>query len=115
VRLAVAKGYKILEIQEVYQYEVTQYNPETGKWGLSVEYINTFLKLKAEASGYPSWVQTTAGEDQYIRQFFESEGIQLDKESISYNASKRGLAKLCLNSMWGDRLFKTKYNCHTKN
>jgi hypothetical protein len=30
VRLAVAKGYKILEIQEVYLYEVTQYNHETG-------------------------------------------------------------------------------------
>jgi hypothetical protein len=34
VRLAVNKGYKILEIQEVYQYEITQYNPETGDEGL---------------------------------------------------------------------------------
>jgi len=58
VRLAVNKGYKILEIQEVYQYEVTQYNPDTSEGGHFVEYINTFLKLKAEASGYPSWVRT---------------------------------------------------------
>jgi len=58
VRLAVNKGYKILEIQEVYQYEVTQYNADTGEGGLFVEYINTFLKLKQEASGYPSWVRT---------------------------------------------------------
>jgi hypothetical protein len=58
VRLAVAKGYKILQIQEVYQYEVRQYNPETNDGGLFVEYINTFLKVKAEASGYPSWVLT---------------------------------------------------------
>jgi hypothetical protein len=56
VRLAVDKGYRIIEIQEVYQYEVTQYNPDTSDGGLFVEYINTFLKLKAEASGYPSWV-----------------------------------------------------------
>ena len=28
VRLAVEKGYKILEIYEVYQYEVTQYDPK---------------------------------------------------------------------------------------
>jgi hypothetical protein len=62
VRLAVTKGYKILEILEVYQYEVIQYNPETGDEGLFVEYINTFLKLKAEASGYPSWVRTPAYE-----------------------------------------------------
>jgi hypothetical protein len=33
VRLAVTKGYKILEIQEVYQYEVSQYNPENGDEG----------------------------------------------------------------------------------
>jgi hypothetical protein len=33
VQLVVAKGYKILEIHEVYQYEVTQYNPETGDGG----------------------------------------------------------------------------------
>jgi len=67
VRLAVNKGYKILEIQEIYQYEVTQYNPDTGQGGLFVEYINTFLKLKAEASGYPSWVRTADDEDLYIR------------------------------------------------
>jgi hypothetical protein len=98
--MAVNKDYKILEIQETYQYEVTQYNPETGDGGLFVEYINTFLKLKTEASGYPSWVRTHADKDQYIRQFYESEGNHLDKDSISFNASKRGLAKLCLNSMW---------------
>jgi hypothetical protein len=53
-RLVVAKVYKILEIQELYQYEDTKYNPATGDGGLFVEYINTFLKLKAEYSGYPS-------------------------------------------------------------
>ena len=29
-RLALQKGYRILEIHEVYEYEVTQYNLETG-------------------------------------------------------------------------------------
>ena len=45
VRLAVEKGYRILEIYEVYEYQVTQYNPETGEGGLFVASINTFLKL----------------------------------------------------------------------
>jgi len=101
VRLAVDRGYKILEIQEVYQYAVTQYDPDTCEGGLFVEYINTFLKLKAEASGYRSWVRTPDDEELYIRQFYQSEGIRLDKDSIRYNGAKRGLAKLCLNSMWG--------------
>jgi hypothetical protein len=101
VRLAVGKGYKILEFQEFYEYDATQYDPDKGEGGLFVEYIYTFLKLKAEASGYPSWVLTPDDEDSYIRQFDVSEGIQLNRDSIRYNAAKRGLSKLCLNSMWG--------------
>ena len=54
IRMAVEKGYRILEIEEVYEYKVTQYNRDTGDGGLFVKYINTFLKLKREASGYPS-------------------------------------------------------------
>jgi hypothetical protein len=102
VRFAVAKGYNILEIYKVYQYEVTQYNPDTGDGGLFVEYINSFLNLKAVASGYPSWVQTPAVKEHFIRQFFESEGIQVDRDPIRYNAAKRGLSKPCLNSKRGN-------------
>ena len=53
LRLGVQKGYRILEIYEVYEYHVTQYNPETREGGLSVYYINTYIKLKMGASGYP--------------------------------------------------------------
>jgi hypothetical protein len=57
----------------VYQYEVTKYNPDTSEGGLFVEYINKFLKHKAEASCYPRWVQIPAEEELYIRQFYQSE------------------------------------------
>jgi hypothetical protein len=56
VRLAVEKGYLVVEVMEVYEYQVTQFNPATEKGGLFATYIDTFFKLKAEASGYPSWV-----------------------------------------------------------
>jgi len=101
VRLAVEKGYRILEIYEVYEYQLTQYKRETGEGGLFVDYINTFLKLKAEASGYPSWVRSPEDEERFIDSFEQSEGIRLDRDSIKFNAAKRGLVKLCLNSMWG--------------
>jgi hypothetical protein len=101
VRLAVGKGYRILEIYEVYEYQVTRYDPQTGEGGLFVNYINTFLKLKAEASGYPSCVQGLEDEERYVESFWQSKGIRLDRESIVANAAKRGLAKLCLNSIWG--------------
>ena len=80
---------------------MTQYDSQTGNGGLFVQYTDTFLKLKAEANGYPSWVQSPPDEDRYISEFAASEGIQLDKDAIGSNPAKRGLAKLCLNSMWG--------------
>jgi len=36
-----------------------------------------------------------------MESFWKSEGIRLDSESIRPNDAKYGLAKLCLNSMWG--------------
>jgi hypothetical protein len=57
VRSAVQHGYNVSKIHEFYEYEVTQYDPKTVEGGHFVQYIDTFLKLKAEASGYPGWLQ----------------------------------------------------------
>ena len=59
------------------------------------------MKLKAEANGYPHWVRKPEDKERYIDSFYASEGMRLDREAIRPNAAKRGLAKLCLNSMWG--------------
>ena len=64
--LAVQKGYVLVEVHEVYEYRVTQYDPQTGTGGLFVQYIKTFWKMKADATGYQSWVQSPADEDRYI-------------------------------------------------
>jgi len=58
VRLAEEKGYRIIEIYEVYEYQFTQYNNEAGEGGLFVDYIKNFMKLKADSSGYPGWVRS---------------------------------------------------------
>jgi hypothetical protein len=109
--MAVQKGYEVVKIYEVYEYDVTQYDRRTGQGGLFVEYIDTFLKLKTEASGYPAWVRTPADQVRYVDNFYVSEGVRLDKDAIRSNAAKRSLAKLCLNSMWGKL---TKSNNRTK-
>jgi hypothetical protein len=101
MRLAVEKGYRILDIYEVYEYRVTRYDPNTGESGLFGDYINTFLKLKAEASVYPSWVRGPEDEERYVKSFWQSEGIRLDRGSIVANAGRRALAKICLNLIWG--------------
>jgi hypothetical protein len=53
IRLAVQKGYRLIKVYEVYEYQVTRYDTQTREDGLFAQYIDTFLKLKAEASGYP--------------------------------------------------------------
>jgi len=59
------------------------------------------LKLKAEGSGYSRWVRTAEEQDRYIDLFYQNEDVRLDRDSIRYNVAKQGLAKQCLNSMWG--------------
>jgi hypothetical protein len=97
----VKKGYKLMEVHDVYEYQVTNYDPQTGNDRLFAEYINTILKLKAEASAYPNCVKCPEDEDRYISEFNNSEGDQLDKDAIGPKPSRHVMAKLCLNSMWG--------------
>jgi len=97
--LAVQKGYVILEKYEAWHYDQhEQYDPTTRQGGLWVEYIDTFLKMKAEASGYPSHAGTEEEKEAYVRDYLEHEGIQLDRTKIQHNPGLRSLAKLCLNS-----------------
>lgn len=101
LRLAVQKGYEVLKIYEAWEYNITQYNKSTETGGLFTEYIDTFLKIKTEASGYPAWCVSPHDQAKYIQKFFEHEGIQLDPEQIEKNPGYRSLAKLFLNSLWG--------------
>uniref|UniRef100_A0A8W8JGF1 DNA-directed DNA polymerase n=1 Tax=Magallana gigas TaxID=29159 RepID=A0A8W8JGF1_MAGGI len=102
IQMAVKKGYNILKIYEVYHFEQSsQYDPLTGAGGLFAEYVNTFLKIKQEASGFPSDCDSEELKREYIRQYKENEGIDLEYEKIQKNPGLRCLAKLCLNSFWG--------------
>ena len=78
--------------------------------GLFADYVNTWLKIKQEASGWPKENMTEEEKQCYIEQYFLHEGIQLEYHKIEYNPGLRTLAKLMLNSMWGkfgQRLNKT--------
>ncbi len=94
-------GYSLVDVFEFWEYNVTRYDNETNSGGLFAQYVNMFLKLKQESSGYPSWVHSEDDKDRYIEDYRRAEGIALDKASIFKNAGQRTLAKLKLNSMWG--------------
>jgi hypothetical protein len=87
------RGYQIQQIHSLWHYENNQQY-------LFRPYIDLFLKIKTEASGYPSHCKTPDEKDDFIRQFMDKEGIQLDKRNIKRNEGLRSLAKMMLNSFW---------------
>ena len=91
---AIEKGYEVLEIHEVWHWEETSNELFSG-------YVNTFLKLKQEASGYPKHCVTDEQKQRYIDEYYEHEGVRLDPNKIGYNPGLRWVAKLMLNSLWG--------------
>ena len=64
-------------------------------------YINTFLRNKAEASGFPADVKMDDDRKLYINEFKKQEGILLEQKNIKHNPGLRSLAKLALNSFYG--------------
>ena len=102
LEVAINMGYIIIQIYEVLHWQETEmYNPVTKEGGLFTQYINTFLKLKQESSGYPQHVKNEQDKEEYIDQYLHHEGILLDKECIDKNPGLRSLSKLALNSFYG--------------
>ena len=112
VYVALDMGYKITKIYEIRYFE-------EGTKSLFKKYVEKFLKVKQEASGYPDWVKlsgdmpkgftkeelsvldTEDRKDLYIHLYEQGQGILLDKSKINYNPGLRAISKLCLNSLWG--------------
>ena len=102
VKKAVEKGYEVVEIYEIWHFkEISRYDPETMTGGLFTDYVNTFLKIKQEASGWPDWCKTDQDRHKYIDLYSQKEGIHLEYIKVKKNPGLRALAKLMLNSFWG--------------
>ena len=102
IEIAFNMGYQIVQIHEVLLWEETEmYDVKAKQGGLFINYINTFLKLKQQASGFPSNVITLKEENDYIEKYLVHEGISLNKKNIKKNLGLRNLSKLALNSFYG--------------
>ena len=74
---AIELGYKVVKMEVLWHFSHSeQYNTDAKTGGLFTEYINTFLKLKVEASGWPGWVKTESDKAEYIERYFDKEGIR---------------------------------------
>ena len=82
---ALEKGYKIVQIFEVLQFN----NTGTDLWKA---YIRKFMKIKLETSPF------TGDENEY-REIARQFGVELGE--FEENSGLRFIAKICLNSLWG--------------
>ena len=95
LEVSVEKGYKILRIHEVWHF------PEQQE-GLFTNYVNMWLKIKEEASGWPSHMGDDPKKQRlYVEDYYAREEIRLHPTNIRKNPGLRALAKMMLNSMWG--------------
>jgi hypothetical protein len=68
--------------------------------GIFTSYIDFALKNKQEASGFPAYAKTLKQKRQYIKDYFNFEGILLEFDRIELNEGKRATAKWFANSQW---------------
>ncbi|KAJ8019010.1 putative DNA polymerase [Holothuria leucospilota] len=102
VQKAIEKGYEIKRVEVVWHFtKSAKYDRETKEGGLFTDYVNTFLKVKQEASGWPDWCVTEVDRQRYLKEYARNEGITLEPSKIEKNPGLRALAKLMLNSFWG--------------
>ena len=87
-------GYELKAVHEVWHFQDSAH-------GLFAEYVNTWLKIKTEASGWPAKYKTEEEKRSFIAEFEAEEGILLNYDSIKKNPGLKATAKLMLNSFWG--------------
>lgn len=91
---------------EVYHFDSVSSpgDPDNDPFG---GYIDLFLKIKQESSGWPAYIQTEEEALQYISNYAVRENVKLNSEAITKNPAMRSIAKLLLDSFWekfGQRL-----------
>ena len=87
---AIEIGYKVVTIDEVWHYEESEV-------GLFAPYINKFFKMKTEAFGWPTGVETEGQKNAFLKDFEVREGVMLNLSAMIKNSGLRASSKLCLN------------------
>ena len=90
VNKAIEKGYRIIEIYEVWHFENSSYD-------LFKDYIKKFMKLKLESTKY----NFKNDEEEITFRNKVKNILDIDLGELNENAGLRAIAKMCLNSLWG--------------
>ncbi len=90
---AVSQSYKVVQV-----FEVMHFPNRSSE--IFADYVDRFLKLKLESSGYPRDCTTSEQKANYVNLCKAKENITLDPNAIESNSGLRCFAKLCLNCLW---------------
>jgi hypothetical protein len=102
VKHALTRGYKILKIFSIWNFSKKEiYDKSTKTGGLFTDYVNKFLKMKTEATGFPDRLKTIIEKQKFINDYYDNEGILLDLNNMIPNPGMKAISKLFLNSLWG--------------
>jgi hypothetical protein len=81
LKKALEKSYKLIEVYEIWHFR--ELSPQrTGEPGIFTDFINTYIKLKVESSGWPKNDMSENEKDEYVQLYKEREDIILKKEDI---------------------------------
>lgn len=95
--LAIEKGYRLLELAEVWSFE-------DSSTDLFSDYIKKCFRMKLQNSGFPNWAQSEEDKIIYIEKIKRTEGIDLELKDIRKNPTGRAISKLMLNALYGKLL-----------
>ena len=93
--LTINMGYIILEICEVLHWPCNEeIDGSTGRGGLFTKYINMFLHIKTQASGYPDNVCALKQRQQYVEEYYPRKGFYWTLNSWSTMFTQHSKASL---------------------
>lgn len=99
VKKAVTLGYRIKEICCIWHFE--EFAVDSNGNNIYENFINKWMKIKLEASGWPRPDMTEEEENEYISEIRTHEGIDLERDLIVKRKDLRTAGKLCANSFYG--------------
>lgn len=92
---ALRKGYQMIQIYEAYHF------PSKSDQ-IFKSYVDEGVAIKMESTGFPQNVEgDVEKEEKFVEDLFKETGIRLNRDKIRKNETRRTIAKLLLNSLYG--------------
>ena len=87
---ALRLNYRVTEVYRIWHWE---------EWDDHIfqKYVQCFMKLKVESSGFPKNVQTLEEKLAFAQEYKEKLGIEIDIDKVCLNPGLRHISKLALN------------------